>query len=185
MPFDPTLYAPITAQILNLDGAGRRAMPLVARGCTNPEARRLLTGHSAKDLFPDAPSPQAALAGLWTYFSAFDEAHSVAQEDSSAEGSFWHGILHRQEPDSGNASYWFRRVGAHPLFPRLAREAALLAGRHPEAGLPDASRWDPFRFIDFCEAARSRPGSPRATVALDMQLIEWQLLFDYCARSGA
>jgi len=49
-------------------------------------------------------------------FSCFDESHEIVQNVHSHEGSFWHAILHRQEPDSGNAAYWFRRVGAHKIF---------------------------------------------------------------------
>jgi hypothetical protein len=42
--------------------------------------------------------------------------------------------------------------------------------------------WDPFRFIDFCERARQMPGSTDEQLAKAVQLAEWQLLFDYCAR---
>ncbi len=66
------------------------------------------------------------MAGLYLYFSCLDQAHSIAQNIATAEGSFWHGIMHRQEPDAGNASYWFSRVGRHPIFPALHREAAAL-----------------------------------------------------------
>jgi hypothetical protein len=109
------------------------------------------------------------------YFSCLDECHSVAQDDATAEGSFWHGILHRQEPDAGNSSYWFRRVGSHPVFPALRSAAA-------EAGLDLGPKWDPLRFIDYCEQARRKPGSDEEKIALTVQRTEWQLLFDYCAR---
>ena len=135
------------------------------------------------ELFPSAHARQAALAGLYLYFSCRDEAHEVAQADSSAEGSYWHGILHRQEPDAENASYWFRRVGKHPVFPGLLQAAEAIGLAHPDAGLHFAKAWDPFAFIDFCERASKQPGSICEQAALEIQRTEWQLLFDYCARS--
>ena len=114
------------------------------------------------------------MAGLYLYFSCLDEAHSLAQEIPTAEGSFWHGIMHRQEPDAGNSSYWFGRVGKHAIFPQLRREAASL-------GLEFGPEWDPFRFIEYCEQARRKPGSEEERIALHVQRAEWQLLFDYCA----
>ena len=76
-----------------------------------------LSGKSASQLFPGAFSPEAALSGLYLYFCAYDQSHSISQDISSVEGSFWHGIMHRQEPDPGNAGYWFRRVGTASDLP--------------------------------------------------------------------
>src|SRR5579884_1380986 len=98
-------------------------MPLVAHGCSCPTARERLEGRSSEQLFPDSPAPDAALAGLWLYFSCSEECHRIAQDLDTPEGSFWHAILHRQEPDSGNSAYWFRRTGFHPVFPALRAAA--------------------------------------------------------------
>src|SRR5262249_39311891 len=129
---------------------------------------------TAKQLFPRSRAPEAALAGLYLYFSCRDESHEVAQAVETVEGSFWHGIVHRQEPDAGNAGYWFGRVGAHPIFPKLREEAAAL-------GVDFGPRWEPLRFIDYCEKARRQPGSADERRALEVQRAEWQLLFGYCA----
>lgn len=134
----------------------------------------MLQAAKAKALFPNGRAPEAALSGLWLYFSCLEESHSLSQEISSSDGSFWHGIMHRQEPDAGNSAYWFRRVGTHPIFPKLNEAAKAL-------GYATGSHWDPFRFIDFCEDSREHPGSETEQLALRIQRAEWQILFDYCA----
>lgn len=181
MRFDPTSYGEDVASVLALDGNGDRLMPLIT-GPGNEAARRRLQGVKPKELFPDAASPRAAMAGLWLYFSCFEEAHQIAQDDSSEDGSFWHAILHRQEPDSGNSAYWFRRVGSHPVYPGLVEESVRIVKRHPDAEFRPTVKWDPFGFILFCERARQQPASPSETAALEIQRAEWQLLFDHCAR---
>lgn len=183
MRFDPSAYGERAAQILNLAEGGDRLIPLVARGSFNTGVDDLLNGIAPRDLFPRSAAPSGALAGLWLYFSRFEQAHEIAQNDHSPEGSFWHAILHRQEPDSGNSAYWFRRVGTHPVFPALAAETAQIIRRYPEAEFRPTVKWDPYGFILFVERARQQPGSPSETAALEIQRAEWQLLFDYCARA--
>lgn len=182
MNFDSLAYGPQVAAILDLAGGGARQMPLASGVCCSEEARRILAGATTAGLFGAAPHPEAALAGLWLYFSCLDESHRVAQNVHSNEGSFWHAIMHRQEPDPGNSAYWFRRVGRHPLFPALRDAAEQIASRHPGTAFRSAAQWDPFAFIDFCERARCNAGSVDHSAALEIQRAEWQLLFDYCAR---
>jgi hypothetical protein len=162
-------YGAEVVAILALDGDGERLMPLAMERCSSPAALELLRATSADLLFPGARAPEGALSGLYVYFSCFDEAHAIAQDIATAEGSYWHAIVHRQEPDAGNAAYWFRQVGAHLIFPALARAAG------------QEAPWDPFAFIDLCEQARRQPGSELEARARNIQRIEWQLLFDYCA----
>src|SRR5438477_5357823 len=123
--FSATGYGAEAARILSLDGGGTRPMALAPAGCVSTEAREELKRWTAQSLFPRANSPEGAMSGLYLYFSCLDEAHSIAQNLESADGSFWHGIMHRQEPDAGNSAYWFRRVGKHPIFPALREEARL------------------------------------------------------------
>ncbi len=104
-------------------------------------------------------------AGLLQILDAWDASHEAAQAaDDLGEHAFsayWHGIGHRREPDAANATYWFRRVGRHSLFPSLVEPArAILQEPGCPAQLSRVVRdetWDPFAFIDSC--ARCRQGS--------------------------
>jgi hypothetical protein len=183
MDFDPAKYGAGVARILAYDGNGQRLMPLTCSGCSSEAARRELQELKAKDLFPKTKNPDAPMAGLWLYFSCFEEAHQLADACSGKDGDYWHAIVHRQEPDSGNAAYWFRRVSTHTIFTELSREAGRISERFPAAEFRSAN-WDPYAFIDLCERARSQPGSPQEQAALEIQRVEWQLLFDHCALSG-
>lgn len=179
MQFDISVYGPEVASILALDGDGHRLMPLARGHCSSTEAARRLKNADPKQLFPNARAPEAALSGLWLYFSCLEESHSISQEIHTTDGSFWHGIMHRQEPDADNAAYWFRRVKRHPVFDPLRERVAELSSH---AAFRIGENWDPFAFIDFCDTAREKPGSPEERLALEIQRVEWQLLFDHCAR---
>jgi hypothetical protein len=183
--WNSTAYGVEVARLLALDGAGARLMPLAGGACSSETARREIASRAAVDWFPGARAPEAALAGLYLYFSCSDEAHTVAQDVSSTDGSYWHAVVHRQEPDAANARYWFQRAGAHQIFPRLLARAREIGAACKECFWMTARAWDPEAFIDLCEEARRRPGSERERVALEIQRAEWQLLFDHCARSQA
>ncbi len=158
-----------------------RPMPL-AGGEAPGEALKAMREANAAGLFAQSHSADAAMGGLWLYFSQLDEAHGIVQRVPSQEGSFWHGIMHRREPDAGNAAYWFRRVGRHACFPALAEAAAEIVERYPGLKFVVRSEWDPFEFIDFCEESRRAPRPAAMRAAMEIQLAEWQLLFDFCAR---
>jgi hypothetical protein len=183
LPFDSKAYGTEVAEILALDQSGQRLIPLVSSVCSSEAARDRLKGQAAAYLFSGAYAPPEALGALWLYFSCFNECHEIVQDLNSPEASFWHAILHRQEPDAANSAYWFRCVGTHPVFPDLLAAAKQIVDQYPNSGFRLAAKWDPFSFVNFCEKARQAPGSPSERAALEIQRAEWQLLFDHCARS--
>jgi hypothetical protein len=161
--FNLAKYGGEVTRILALDGAGNRAMPLTIGECNSAEARRLIRVATVPDLLR---------AGLFFYFNCWNDAHQVSQNIESPEGSYWHALVHRQEPDAFNAGYWFRRVGTHAIFPALRKSASA-------SGIDFGLVWDPIAFVDYCGKAAA--GSEEERKAQQVQLAEWQLLFDYCA----
>src|SRR5580658_6468397 len=169
MQFNVNAYGPEVAETLALDGDGERLMPLVHVPSSPPEAKAAIEALAQRKLLPEA-----ALPGLYLYFSCWEEAHEIAQHLSTRDGDYWHAIVHRQEPDAAHAGYWCGQVGAHPIFTELREEAA-------QIGVDFGPHWDPIAFVKRCERARKQPGSELERQALETQRAEWQMLFDYCA----
>ena len=60
----------------------------------------------------------------------------------TAEGSFWHGIMHRIELDFWNSKYWYRQVGSHQVIDAMAARDT----NYPEG------------FVDACQRAHESGG---------------------------
>ena len=59
----------------------------------------------------------------------WEAAHVIAQADSSANGSWAHGIVHLLEGDHSNARYWYRRAERRlPSDVRIPDEIEALKG---------------------------------------------------------
>lgn len=185
MSFDPNSYpAPVAALLTTAPDN-----PL-GPGKPNAAARAALDALDAAALaggrsIADEQMARACLAGLWLRHNFLDTAHTISQEIDTTTGSFWHGIMHRREPDYGNAKYWFRRVGRHPVFGTLNALARSLTGSRSEAGaqLAELSEWDPLLFVDLCQRAAAGEASLEP-LCREVQQREWETLFDYCYRQA-
>ena len=104
----------------------------------------------------------AALAGLRLANGEDEASHRVSQaSEGQPDLDYWHGLMHRREPDYGNASYWFRRVGDHAAFATLFDAVChtLTEFGIPTEDLEDLSPWNPFEMIDRCRVASGRSAS--------------------------
>jgi hypothetical protein len=157
-----------------------QVLPLTKTGKCNGSDAASIQRVSPNGLFPGARAPEAAVSGLLLLAGCWEESHQLSQDIASPEGSYWHAIAHRIEPDSSNAGYWFRRVGQHCIFADLRRRSSEILER---CGAPWALKddWDPFLFIEWCDQARREPGIKKERAAIEIQRAEWDLLFEWCA----
>ncbi len=176
---DPAGYPPAIAQLL-------RVLPLAPLGPGQPhrEVRDQLTALSAA--FPagaDQDLVAACRAGLYLAFDFLDEAHTISQDLHTSEGSYWHALMHRREPDFANSAYWFRRVGKHPVYEPLRGVAADLAAKVSAQGkfLTRQATWDPISFVELCEESYGEK-APCHLLCRQVQRAEWMLLFEHCYR---
>jgi len=142
----------------------------------------------------DSVALTALKAGLLQINDCLDESHQLSQsiEGEGPSGDYWHGIMHRREPDYSNAKYWFRRVGRHALFAELATRARVCLKRSTSVSVEEwkdrllpGCEWDPFAFIDMCQRCNQTHDDELSTVAREIQFAEMLLLLDQSYRDAA
>lgn len=164
---------------------------LVVDGPGNEAARTVLADISSRDLI-DGPvvredEADALLAAFWLRYDWLDQSHTISQGIESSTGSLWHAIMHRREGDFSNSKYWYRKTDDHPAYATLAAKAAEVVNPFPadkSVFRITARGWDPHSFVDLVEAVNNKPSDPRHRLAVRLQEIEWQVLFEHCTRAA-
>ena len=176
--------APLLSALL-----ARRPLAPLGPGAPVDEVQERIAELTLPDICGGPPASavhaEACLSGLWLAFGFLDQAHTVAQGIEMVDGSYWHAIMHRREPDYSNSKYWFAKVGPHPVDEDLAASGKILAAGVPSAPdwMRDGAKWDSARFVDYVAGA-AEGDETSVSLAVGLQDAEWQLLFAYCWRAA-
>jgi len=179
MAYDPKKYGSLLADLLNI-----KEPPPLGPGNPNIFNRVRVTGTTLESLFmgisiKDFAMARCCHAGIMLMHDFLDESHTVSQAIDTPSGSYWHAIMHRREPDPGNAKYWFRQTGEHPIYDNLQQVSLKLSGPFPKSPLASTPIWAPDLFVDYCEKVRGT-GTDEEKLCRRIQIAEMRLLFDYC-----
>ena len=191
-------YTSAIAEVVEKLEAGNPLPTLVPQKAWSSELTDALEAISVDDLFEgeslkNTTFGEAIKSGLLLWNDALDESHNISQGLGNQTGSYWHGIMHRREPDYSNSKYWFGRVGTHPIFPALRERALELFKGTPnpsdalaEIGgtIETQEAWDSYQFIDWCQAAEGDSDSDVTRFLQQVQAEEIKLLLVYSYRNA-
>ncbi|MBT4136607.1 MAG: hypothetical protein HOE48_01770, partial [Candidatus Latescibacteria bacterium] len=127
-----------------------------------------------------------------------DTAHQICQTigktADAPEICYWHGLIHRREPDFKNAHSWFQKsrnlAANNQLYQATynflqraiqmpdygdTREVALQFWQH----LRNQGTWDALYFLNLCESAIENKNSDLQKLLEDIQAIEFETLFQW------
>ncbi|MDE0554843.1 MAG: hypothetical protein OXI24_11535 [Candidatus Poribacteria bacterium] len=186
-------YTPAIAEVIEELEAGNPLPRLVPKKAWSGELTDALESSSLDKLFEgqslkNTTFGEAIKSGLLLWNDALDESHTISQGLMDQTGSYWHGIMHRREPDYPNAKYWFGRVGTHPIFPTLRERALELFNETPNPSealaaigktIASQENWDAYQLIDWCEAAEGDSDSDVTRFLQQVQVEEIKLLLAY------
>lgn len=194
MAFEAEKYPPVIRELLRTD----HPVALDA-GSPHEAARGKLAALKPGDVVAsgkpaDRKMAECCISGLWLRHDFLHESHELSQEIHTSTGSFWHAAMHRREQDYGNSKYWLRQTGDHPAFAAIHEAARAEFSRKPAAAndptrafapleiqsLIASAAWDPYRFVDLCQTACRGRDRELERACKTLQMIEWQVLFDYC-----
>ena len=191
-------YPPLINEIVQKLDARQPLPPLAPEKEWDTELTKQIQVTSTADLFDgralkDSSLANAVKSALLLWNDALDDSHDISQGVRSKTGSYWHGIMHRREPDYSNSKYWFARVGSHPIFPALRMrvleilkadpsQSAQLA-RYAEA-IEQNDNWDAPQFIDWCQDAAKHTDDEIEEFLQTVQVEEIKLLLDYSCRNA-
>lgn len=181
-------------EVCSQAGASFRLRAAIPASSSHSDHSLLSTIRSldSSNLANDSLTQTEIMAGLLLIHDFLEPSHEYSQSvegnGADANGDYWHGIMHRREPDFGNSKYWFRRVGDHPCFSRLAEEACEMVKCYNDEELRTTVQsmagtgWDSFAAVDFFQEAHQphRKGSAWHQFAEELQMREMLLLLRHC-----
>jgi hypothetical protein len=187
---DPTDYLSKTGRtILDLDPQAYSALVPQTHGIA--QARDILESTQPADLVTgpvnNRDEARALLSALWLWHDYLDESHTISQKIDTPTGSFWHAIMHRREGDFSNSKYWYARCTFHPALATLGAQAGAIVHPHPA----DKSLlrivmtgFNPNAWVDLVQEVHTKPNDPRHKLAVQLQQIEFRVLFQHCTRAA-
>jgi hypothetical protein len=137
----------------------------------------------------------ALRAGILQIHDDLTGSHEFSQSIEGAGpqrlGDYWHAIMHRREPDYGNARYWCRRIQTPQVTERLAQLSRLLfdsssipEARHWGEKCVVSGNWKPAAFVDLCESLARSPVPALDLLARRIQWLEMLLLLQRCCAAA-
>ncbi len=174
-------------KIKNIIGDLRNHHPgLIFSKPYNREAEETLVSADLAELFQPEPvknenCAKAVVSGLLIWNDCENEAHKIAQNISTPEGSYFHAIIHRREPDMLNSNYWFRKTGDHPVFSLVYDYVTQYAPENIQQYLLTQNGWNPELFNELVEKTQNT-GQPIERDLMNIQHAELLYLIAHSYR---